>query len=175
MLSAFFSKSAINSTTITDKKTSITNQINYCQCKQKLAGTSLQFQTLASTSEVFSFYLDCTIYARCLQQPTLKLPSRTNQLCKRAKGLFLSDPTNTRNLNDARAPEIQNFVKHLILFQFAGSGRLGQFFNSFHESEMGGSKGWLESYTVAIFANFGNKSKGVKNPLQFQTIISKAF
>ena len=66
MLSAFFSKSAINSTTITDKKTSITNQINYCQCKQKLAGTSLQFQTLASTSEVFSFYLDCTIYARCL-------------------------------------------------------------------------------------------------------------
>lgn len=40
---------------------------------------------------------------------------------------------------------------------------------------MGGSKGWWESYTVAIFANFGNKSKGVKNPLQFQTIILKAF
>ena len=39
---------------------------------------------------------------------------------------------------------------------------------------MGGSKGWLESYTVAIFANFGNKSKGVKNPLQFQKIILKA-
>ena len=70
MLSAFSQHSTIKNTTITDKINHFLHQ--YHASNQLLsipiiwAGLSPQFQTSASTSEVFSFYLDCTIYARCL-------------------------------------------------------------------------------------------------------------